>query len=301
MVTSTDAKCAACGKGGDGLKKCGACELVRYCGAACQRAHRPQHKRECKKRAAELHDEALFKQPPSQEECPICFLEPPFAQHSIAFKSCCGKIICSGCMYAEAKTQSGGRPVCPFCREPKPCSYEEAHKRLERRVKLNDTMAIFMMGRNYFHGEQGLQQDNQKGLELLHRAAELGSITAHYDLGCVYYYGMNRVDVDKKKANYYWEIAAMSGHIGARYNLGVLEGDIGNLHRAMKHYMLSASAGDDDSLKMVQTGYRHGFVTKDDGIVSKDDFEKILRAHKKSNDELKSEWRDKAAAANYLP
>ena len=37
------------------------------------------------------------------------------------------------------------------------------------------------------------------------------------------------------------------------------------------------------------------------GFVSKDDFEKALRAHKKSNDELKkSEWRDKAAAERNL-
>ena len=47
-------------------------------------------------------------------------------------------------------------------------------------------------------------------------------------------------------------------------------------------------AGDDDSLKAVQDGYRNGLVTKDN-------FEVTLRAHKKSQDEMKSEWRDKAA------
>ena len=63
----------------------------------------------------------------------------------------------------------------------------------------------------------------------------------------------------------------------------------GNDDRAMKHYMISASAGDDDSLKAVQDGYRNGLVTKDN-------FEVTLRAHKKSQDEMKSEWRDKAKA-----
>ena len=86
----------------------------------------------------------------------------------------------------------------------------------------------------------------------------------------------------------------MGGYAEARHNLGSMEGKSGNLHRAMKHFLISASAGHDISLKGVQNGYR-------DGIVSKDDFEKILRAHKKSNDELKSEWREKAATANYLP
>jgi len=37
--------------------------MVQYCSVDCQRTHRPQHKRECKKRAAELFDIALFKQP----------------------------------------------------------------------------------------------------------------------------------------------------------------------------------------------------------------------------------------------
>jgi hypothetical protein len=54
-------KCAGC-KGGDGLKTCTACKLVKYCSVACQKSHRPKHKQECKKRAAELHDEALFKE-----------------------------------------------------------------------------------------------------------------------------------------------------------------------------------------------------------------------------------------------
>ena len=46
--------CASCGKGGDNLKKCTACKLVKYCGVACQRAHRPKHKKECQRRALEL-------------------------------------------------------------------------------------------------------------------------------------------------------------------------------------------------------------------------------------------------------
>ena len=60
--------CASCGvAGGDDikLKKCTACYLVKYCSVKCQRDHWKQHKKECKKRAAELKDEILFKQPES--------------------------------------------------------------------------------------------------------------------------------------------------------------------------------------------------------------------------------------------
>ena len=47
------------------LKECSACDLVRYCSVKCQREHNSQHQQECKKRAAELRDEILFKQPES--------------------------------------------------------------------------------------------------------------------------------------------------------------------------------------------------------------------------------------------
>lgn len=48
------ARCANCGNGnedGNSLKACMACKLVKYCGRDCQIAHRPHHKKACKKRA----------------------------------------------------------------------------------------------------------------------------------------------------------------------------------------------------------------------------------------------------------
>ena len=83
--------CANCGKGVGDLKFCDACKLVKYCNRDCQIAHRPQHKKACKKRAAELRDEALFKEPPPREECPICMLPLPLDAEKYSFKSCCGK------------------------------------------------------------------------------------------------------------------------------------------------------------------------------------------------------------------
>ena len=73
--------CANCGRGEDStdsLKACTACKLVKYCNRECQIAHRPQHKKACKKRAKELYDEKLFKQPPPEHgDCPICFQRMP--------------------------------------------------------------------------------------------------------------------------------------------------------------------------------------------------------------------------------
>ena len=126
MSTNDVTTCANCGKGeedaGD-LKACTACKLVKYCNRDCQIAHRKQHKRECKKRAAELHDEQLFKQPPPNEDCPICMLPLPELATGYKYKSCCGKIVCSGCIYAVEKRDGVG--LCPFCRTPTPTSDEE--------------------------------------------------------------------------------------------------------------------------------------------------------------------------------
>ena len=80
---STNSMCANCGKGeessGD-LKACTVCKMVKYCDRECQIAHRPQHKTACKKRAAELRDEKLFKEH-APEECPICMLPLPLYDH----------------------------------------------------------------------------------------------------------------------------------------------------------------------------------------------------------------------------
>ena len=89
--------CANCGKGEEStsiLKACTACHMVKYCNRECQIAHRPQHKKACKKRAAELHDELLLKRPPPEyEDCPICFLPMPSIHTGRIYMECCGKQI----------------------------------------------------------------------------------------------------------------------------------------------------------------------------------------------------------------
>ena len=131
--------CASCGKSGDDIKTCTACKQVKYCSVACQKAHRPIHKRECKKRAAELFDEALFREPPPREECHICFLPLPLNGAQVIYQSCCGKTLCHGCTY-------GCGSICPFCRTPELTSLEEAFVRLKKRIELNDAGAFYTLG-----------------------------------------------------------------------------------------------------------------------------------------------------------
>ena len=128
----TTSTCANCGKGEDSsinLKSCAACKLVKYCSRDCQVAHRPQHKKECKKRAAELHDEKLFKQPPPAfGDCPICMILIPSLDTGRTYMNCCGKVICRGCVHAVQR-RDGGVGLCPFCRTPPPFSDKEMIKR----------------------------------------------------------------------------------------------------------------------------------------------------------------------------
>jgi len=287
--------CANCGKdeeAGINLKTCTACKLVKYCSRECQIAHRPQHKKQCKRRAKELHDEKLFKQPPPMEDCPICMERLPTLVTGRTFMACCGKLICCGCIHAfQSGITREKDNVCPFCRTPAPKSDEENLKRLEKRMELNDARAIHNLGCHYRYARLGLPQDHAKALELWHCAGELGNAAAYYNIGCAYSSGEGVVR-DEEKAKRYWELGAMLGHISARYNLGVHQennlGDL-NLNKASKHYIIAVKDGCLDSLKRIKEFYTKGYATKDE-------YAKALRGYQAYQDEIKTNQRDEAVA-----
>ena len=134
-----------------------------------------------------------------------------------------------------------------------------------------------------------MPQDRTKALELWHRAAKLGHTVSYFSIGNAYYFGRG-VERDEKKANHYWELAAMGGDIVARHNLGVLEGHAGNMSRALKHHMIAAGVGDNDSLKLIKQKFMNGDATKDE-------YAKALRAYQANLVEIRSPQRDEAAAA----
>ena len=149
------------------------------------------HEQEYAKRAAAIgdilkHEEALFKQPPPKEDCPICFMTLPSLYTGRKYKTCCGKFICSGCIHAVNKMD--GDAKCPFCRSPAPNKVEIV-ERYEKRTKINDANAIYHLGRSYYHGEYGMPQDRVKALELWHQAGELGSVESYHNIGYAYDHG----------------------------------------------------------------------------------------------------------------
>jgi len=275
--------CAACGKGGVSLKSCGACKLVKYCSRECQANHRKLHKKECKKRAADIYDEVLFNDPPL-DECPICFLILPRADQRTT-ASCCGKTICNGCVYAMRMSE--GKDICAFCRTPPARSDEEEIKRTKNLMDKGNAEAYFLLAGYYATGSRGLPQNHQKANELCLKAGKLGSASAYYNLGNSYNVGVG-LEVDKKKAKHYFELAAINGYVHGRHNVGAFEGLAGNHQRAIKHYIIASKAGHENSLDMVKLGFM-------DGLITKDEYATTLRAYQRIQDEMKSDERDRAA------
>ena len=270
------------------MNTCNKCDLVVYCNAACKKRHRSQHKKNCEKRAAELYDEKLFKEPPSSEECPICFLPLLFDASESTFFSCCGKIICTGCIYAM--DTSGAKRLCAYCRTPPARSAVEEVRRLKKLMERGNAGAYYALGGCYAQGRMGVPQDRAKANELYLKSGELGHAKAYFNLGCAYENGYG-VEIDMKKAKHYYELAAMKGYIKARHNLGCSEGYAGNYQRAFIHFKLAAKAGHTNALENVKRGFMNGYVAKDQ-------YANTLREYQKSQDEMKSDARDKALAAH---
>jgi len=229
-------------------------------------------------------DEDLFRQPPPKEDCPICFIRMPSLVSGYVYRSCCGKLICRGCIYANSKLHEDD--LCPFCRTPAPTTKKETVKRINKRADVGDAMAIHNQGCYYNNGIYGFPQNYAKALELFHRAGELGDAKAYYS-GCTYDNGRG-VERDINKARHYWELAAMRGNIMARHNLACLEGKSKNFEKALKHLMIAVRSGDAESLKKIGWLYSNGHATKDD-------YGTALRAHQSYVDEIRNNQRDEAA------
>jgi hypothetical protein len=252
-------------------------------------------------------DEALFKDPPANEECPICFVPMPsnliccmslppatitsvpiynyaIANEELAgfdteqYYSCCGKSICGGCIYSFGK--SGNDDYCPFCKVEISAVDEKSVEELMKRVEANDAGATCLLGSYYSHGLLGLQQDLVKGVKLWTQAAKLGSSKAHFFLGKHYYKGG-----DLTKAKFHYESAAIAGHEVARCNIGVIEAQSENNERAIKHWKIAASAGNHTAMNNMLFAFY-------EGLVSRDEIDSTLAAYNNSCGEKRSEARD---------
>ena len=284
--------CANCGTTASDtvkLKICTACRLVKYCGVDCQRAHRKTHKKACKQRVAELRDEQLYSQGlerPEGDFCPLCALPIPLPviDHS-GSSACCMKRICNGCELAARRQGMNG---CAFCRTPFPVTDAGVLEMIKARVAKKDPEAIDDLGGQIFYAGLGLEKDMQRAVELWTKAAELGSIQALFNLGNSYRNGEG-VEQDMAKAVGFYAKAAMKGHAQARHNLGALDGQEGNFDSAVKHYLISAKMGLQDSVEMIERIFMFGSATKEQ-------YAEALKGYRDAVEEMKSHDRDEAKA-----
>jgi len=107
-------------------------------------------------------------------------------QTGSTYKTCCGKVICSGCIHAPVYDNQGNKihdKKCPFCRVLAPTSDEEIIERLNKRKEAEDPIAIYNKGVYYRDGVSGFTLDHVKSLELFQRAGELGFAAAFCKIG----------------------------------------------------------------------------------------------------------------------
>ncbi len=281
--------CASCGiteMDDIELVPCDNCRLYRYCSDECRENHKSEHEEDCKKLAAQLQREyLLFKQPESSHmgDCPICCLPLSLDKSKSAMMSCCSKVICKGCLLAKQRREDKDRlsNTCPFCRTPEANTVEEYGKRLIKRIEANDPVAMSQEG-----AEQHETGNYSEAVEYFTKAAELGDADAHYRLSPMYYHGQH-VEKDIGKYIHHLEEAAIGGHPEARYYLGCIEESYDNDERAVKHFIIAANLGYDESLANLKKMYQCGTIRKED-------FAAALRAHHAAVGARKSEQREAA-------
>ena len=289
----SDKCCASCGKTGDALKKCTACKSVWYCGVNCQIDHRKAHKKECKRIKKELEAQekqegqkdgkkdvnkeekfSLFN-PMPREECPICMVVMPLSSLMQTYMQCCGKVICSGCIYAHQMANldldDGAGGTCPFCRYPAPDSdnsheEEEYKKCLMARVKIGDALAIVRLANHYCVGDFGFPVDRAKTIRLLEQAADLGCISANCSLANLYFEGDDGglLKSDQQKAKLHWECAAKKGDPEAHFRIGLVEGGNGNHGLGIRHVRISAQLGLKESVDFLREMAKGGNLSKEE-------------------------------------
>ena len=153
-----------------------------------------------------------------------------------------------------------------LCRHPEPKSQRESDRNIAKRAKANDPVALCLLG-----GKRLDKGDYVGEFKYNKMAAELGDAEAHADLGRSYLEGLG-VEKDEIKALYHLEEAAIRGHAYARYDLGFYEWNKDRYDRGVKHWIIAACLGHDESLQELKDCYK-------DGDVSKDDFAMALRGH----------------------
>ena len=166
-------------------------------------------------------------------------------------------------------------------------------KQIMKRVDKNDARAIQQLAMAYMGGHFGLQADETKYRELIHRAADLGNTEACVILGVEYCRGGSGFTQDQKKAEHYWKTAAEGGEPMAIHALAEILEKKGRWVLALQYYKVAAEAGHQKSIDSLLKHFELGGSIRN---ISHEDVAKALRSRDKACIQMKSRNRDDFAA-----
>lgn len=129
--------------------------------------------------AQKKRDEELFKDHPTQDDCPACLLPLSLTAKQQTIKLCCGATLCYGCQDAILSKKEGD--ICPVCSVKTTSS--NLVELVKKRVELNDRSGMMVLAHIYQQGTYGFKVNVKKSEGLIEKAAKLGCSMALYNLG----------------------------------------------------------------------------------------------------------------------
>ena len=245
-----------------------------------------------KKLEKELEGADLFAPLPPAEDCPICCTPLSHMLNRSVYKPCCGKAVCGGC-HAEhtlvSENNGGGLGLCPFCRAPELGGLDFVRQLDARFSSHNDKDASLVLGYSYSAGKH-VPKDLMKAMSYFITAAELGSAQACSNIGLHYNDGIS-ISKDTEKAAFFYRAGAFRGCISSRDDIGSHEYEERNVETAIRHWKISAEAGNQQSLDRLKTIFNGNLVGKD--FISKEYMDNVYRACHEAQKNVKSESREK--------
>ena len=246
------------------------------------------------------------------DECVLCCYPLPLKLKESIYKSCCGEVICQGCVIAQKRTLVIGTDVkkpikgskeeerefmmmilskqsfpCPFCRTEQPTNVKELLERLNKRIReYKDLDAMNYVGCSYMDEKHGLPKDLKKAEEVFKQAYDLGDPTAASNLVILY----SKHIPDEARMIQYDKEGVRRGHAGCMVRLAdhLMANTSDSLEEATQLFMMAARSGNDSAMDAVMNFcYPNEFISKDDLVTT-------LRAHKAATDKVKSESREYA-------
>jgi len=242
----------------------------------------------------------------SRPECSICCHELPVEEIESFYHTCCGQVICNGCVVGKKRTQlkelgkivegttpeeeqfrlikERGMYVCPYCRAPSPDD-EESLRRVNNRIEIrNDrdySIALNQLGSYYKNGVCGLSQNLKKAEELYKKAYDLDDSYAALNL--YFLYDKHYPD-QKEKAREYLLRGEMLGNFKCILFLAGHACASDDKEETARLWMKAVCLGGEDVTILLDLYQMN--------LLSKDDVATTLRANQAVKDEVTTKRRD---------